>query len=225
MAIHDVIYTFVSSLIALFPVINPIGCGFIVNGFLEGLDDEGRKVVIKKIIMNCLLVGIGSLAVGHLILLLFGLAIPVIQLGGGLIICKTGLEWLTGTDAAKTTDTTKSSMQKLQVGDLEKKLFYPISFPISIGPGSLSVIFTLMASAAVEGNLLVTATNYAILSLAIVSLLVILYIFLSQGTRLMKKLGASGNMIINKMVAFITFCIGIQIIVTGFAKIFHLDIL
>jgi small neutral amino acid transporter SnatA (MarC family) len=207
---------------------NPIGSGFIVNGFLEELDDIQRKIYVKKIIINCILVGVGSLLAGHLILLLFGLAIPVIQLGGGIVICKTGLEWLSDSKSGKT-EKVQPAMDKINVhvhaDDIEKKLFYPISFPISLGPGSMSVIFTLMASAVVKGNFLSTGLNYAIISLAIVSLLIILYIFLSQGMRIMKKLGRSGNMVLNKLIAFITFCIGIQIIVTGISKIFHLSIL
>ncbi|MDR3141679.1 MAG: MarC family protein [Tannerellaceae bacterium] len=223
MSIHDYIYIFVSSFIALFPVMNPIGTGFIVNGFLGGLDDMQQKIYVKKIIANCILTGIGCLLAGHLILLLFGLAIPVIQLGGGIIICKTGLEWLSDPGTGKTEKV--QAMDKINTDDIEKKLFYPISFPISLGPGSMSVIFTLMASAVVKGNVLSTGLNYAVISLAIISLLVILYIFLSQGTRLMKKLGRSGNMVLNKIIAFITFCIGIQIIVTGISRIFHLQIL
>jgi small neutral amino acid transporter SnatA (MarC family) len=202
---------------------NPIGTGFIVNGFLGGLDDMQQKIYVKKIIANCILTGIGCLLAGHLILLLFGLAIPVIQLGGGIIICKTGLEWLSDPGTGKTEKV--QAMDKINTDDIEKKLFYPISFPISLGPGSMSVIFTLMASAVVKGNVLSTGLNYAVISLAIISLLVILYIFLSQGTRLMKKLGRSGNMVLNKIIAFITFCIGIQIIVTGISRIFHLQIL
>jgi len=224
MSVHDLIYTFVSSFIALFPVMNPISSGFIINGFLDGLDDEHRNSAIKKIIANCLLVGIGSLVTGHLILLLFGLAIPVIQLGGGIIICKTGLEWLSDSKSPNT-DSQQKTLNKISLDEVETKLFYPISFPISLGPGSISVIFTLMASAVVKGNLLMTGANYAAIAIAIFALLVILYIFLSQGNRIMKKLGNTGNMIINKLVAFIMFCIGIQIIVTGLSKIFHLDIL
>ena len=224
MAIHDLIYTFVSSFIALFPIINPIGSGFIVNGFLEVLDDQQRKSIIKRIIMNCLLIGIGSLVIGHLVLLLFGLAIPVVQLGGGLLICKTGLDWLSDSGSTKT-EKTETSISKINIEDIEKKVFYPISFPVSLGPGSISVIFTLMAAASVKGDLLHTGINYLFISVAIVALLGILYIFLSQGTRIMKKLGRSGNMIINKLIAFIIFCIGIQIVVTGISKIFHIDIL
>lgn len=225
MSVDNIIYTFVSSFVALFPVINPVGSGFIVNGFIGELDDDQRKDVIKKIITNCLLIGIGSLIIGHLVLLVFNLAIPVIQLGGGILICKTALEWLSDSGGNNSIVEKNKTISKINIDDIEKKIFYPISFPISIGPGSISVIFTLMAAASVKDSLLETGINYAIIALVIVSLAAILYVFLSQGRRIMKKLGASGNMIINKLVAFFTFCIGVQIIVTGISKIFHIDIL
>lgn len=225
MSAHDVIYSFVSSFIALFPVINPIGSGFIVNGFLQGLDDESQlRAVSKKIFTNILLIGIGSLVIGHFILLLFGLAVPVIQLGGGILICTTAFGWLTGSDS-KATDKANQTMKKVNLEEIEKSLFYPISFPIGLGPGSISVIFTLMATADVKGDLLVTGVNYSVIALSIVAMAGILYVFLLQGRKIMKKLGASGSLIINKLVAFLTFCIGIQIIVTGISKIFHIDIL
>lgn len=225
MSLHDVLYSFVSSFIALFPVINPVGSGFIINGFLQELDDESQlKTVSKKIIANILLVGIGSLVVGHFILLLFGLAVPVIQLGGGILICKTALGWLSdsGTTVA---DKTHQTMSKVNMEEIEKSLFYPIAFPIGIGPGSISVIFTLMATADVKDSLLETSLNYSIIALVILLMATILYIFLLQGRKIMKKLGNSGNLIINKLVAFLTFCIGIQIILTGISKIFHISIL
>ena len=224
MSAHDIIYSFVSSFIALFPVVNPIGSGFIINGFLQDMDDIQRKSAIKKIITNCLLVGIGSLIAGHLILLLFGLAVPVIQVGGGIVICKTGLEWLSDS-GTKSTDNQQKAINKVNIDDIENKLFYPISFPIALGPGSISVIFTLMAAATVQTSLLHVGINYFIIVLSIISMLVILYIFLKEGPRIMKKIGSAGNMIINKMVAFITFCIGIQILIKGIAEIFHLKIM
>lgn len=224
MTANDFIYTFVSAFIALFPVTNPISSGFIINGFISDLDDAQRRIIIKKIIINCLIIGIGSLLVGRLILFIFNLAIPVIQLGGGILICKTGLEWLS--DSGSTSEDHKQdTINKINLDQLEKKVFYPISFPISLGPGSISVIFTLIAAADIKGNLLATGINYALIALVIVLICAILYLFLTQGQRMMKKLGRSGNLIINKMVAFFTFCIGLQIMVTGISKIFHLTIL
>ena len=122
-------------------------------------------------------------------------------------------------------DTKQDAINKINIDSLEKKIFFPISFPISLGPGSISVIITLIAAARVKGNLLTTSINYALIALVIVLLCAILYLFLTQGQRMMKKLGKSGNLVINKMVAFFTFCIGLQIMVTGISKIFHITIL
>ena len=223
MTFHEIIFVFTSAFIALFPVANPIGNSFIINGFFKDLNDEQRKSASKKVFFNCLLIGVGSLVVGHLVLLLFGLAIPIIQIGGGIIICKTGLEMLSGKVSSPETDEEKA--HKIKMSELEQKLFYPISFPIVIGAGSISVLFTLMANGTVRGNILQTGVNYLAIALALFVMLTILYVFLRQGHKLMKKLGTSGNLIINKLVAFITFCIGIQIFVTGISKVFHINVL
>ncbi len=225
MSIHEFIYAFISSFIALFPVIDPIGDGLIINSHLGNMDMEERKSAIRKIIMNCLLISIGSMVVGHLILLLFGLAIPVVQVGGGFIICKTGWEWLSESKPVSV-DHDQKTINKINMKDIEDQLFYPLSFPISVGPGGISVMMALMANtSSIKGNLFKVWMNYIILVLAIIAILAILYLFLSQGHRIIKKLGSSGNLIINKMIAFITFCIGIQILITGISKIFHINIL
>ena len=65
---------------------------------------------------------------------------------------------------------------------------------------------------------------YAIIALVILLMCLILYLFLSQGERIIRKIGNSGSIVINKMVAFFTFCVGVQIVVTGIAKLFHLHV-
>ena len=94
------IFMFISSFMALFPVANPVGAGFLVNGFLSGLDQKTRMSIIRRIVTDYLLVGLGSLAVGHFVLALFDLSLPIIQLGGGLLICRTALQWLGDSDAS-----------------------------------------------------------------------------------------------------------------------------
>ena len=59
---------------ALFPVINPLGNGFVVNGFFTDLDPQQRKAAIQKLTLNFIMIGVGTLVIGHLFLLIFGLA-------------------------------------------------------------------------------------------------------------------------------------------------------
>jgi small neutral amino acid transporter SnatA (MarC family) len=230
---HSLIYAFIASFLALFPPVNPISDALIINKYITGLNEKERKSVVRQIMVNCIAIGIGTLILGHFILLIFGLAIPVIQLGGGIMICKTGLEGLWG---GEETDTLMTANADMQSGDnhekinslqkLQSKIFYPLSFPICVGPGTISVIFTLMANASVQKKgMLVAAVNYGIIILAIFVLSVLIYIFSLQGQKLIQRMGTSGALVITKMVFFLTFCIGIQIIVTGISKIFHIAVL
>ena len=223
MSFATVISGFLTAFLALFPVINPIGDGLIVNGFLKDLNDEQRKRAVRKIFFNCLAIGLGSLVAGHLILLVFGLAIPAIQIGGGFVLCKTAWGW--ANEQGNTSPAiSHKEMKKIDMDVFERKLFYPISFPICVDPGAISVIITLTATAHVKGDLLASGLNYAVIGLAILVLIVILYVFLAQGKWITRYLGDSGNAVINQLVAFITFCIGIQIMFTGIGKIFGLDL-
>ena len=217
------VFMFISSFMALFPVANPVGTGFIINGFLSGLDRSERRSIVRRIAVNYLLIGIGSLAIGHFVLSLFGLSLPIVQLGGGLLICKTALQWLGDSDAS-TGSAPDKPVDPISVRNLESRVFYPITFPISIGPGSISVIFTLMASVNIKDGLGKIIINYAVVAFVIFLMCLILYVILSQGQKITKKVGVTGTMIINKMVSFFTFCVGIQIIAEGVEKIFHLSL-
>ena len=217
------VFMFISSFMALFPVANPVGTGFIINGFLSGLDRSERRSIVRRIAVNYLLIGIGSLAIGHFVLSLLGLSLPIVQLGGGLLICKTALQWLGDSDAS-TGSAPDKPVDPISVRNLESRVFYPITFPISIGPGSISVIFTLMASVNIKDGLGKIIINYAVIAFVIFLMCLILYVILSQGQKITKKVGVTGTMIINKMVAFFTFCVGIQIIAEGVEKIFHLSL-
>lgn len=217
------VFMFISSFMALFPVANPVGTGFIINGFLSGLDRSERKSIVRRIAVNYLLIGIGSLAIGHFVLSLFGLSLPIVQLGGGLLICKTALQWLGDSDSSAGSAPDKS-VDPISIRNLESRVFYPITFPISIGPGSISVIFTLMASVNIKDGLGKSVINYAVIAFVIFLMCLILYVILLQGQKITKKVGVTGTMIINKMVAFFTFCVGIQIIAEGVEKIFRLNL-
>jgi len=209
---------------ALFPVANPVGAGFLVNGFLSGLDQKTRMSIIRRIVTDYLLVGLGSLAVGHFVLALFDLSLPIIQLGGGLLICRTALQWLGDSDASAGR-VSKRNADPISLRAVESRIFYPITFPISIGPGSVSVILTMMASASIRGDWVRSLLFYAIIRRHRIDVLDASTCFLHRDKRSSEKSATTAASSSTKMVAFFTFCVGVQIVVTGIAKIFHLTAL
>lgn len=66
MSLSNLLIIFSSSFMALFPVVNPLGNGFVVNGFFTDLDPKQRKTAIRKLILNFIIIGVGTLVIGHL---------------------------------------------------------------------------------------------------------------------------------------------------------------
>ena len=79
---HSFIHLLFIGVIALFPVVNPIGSAFIVNPYLAELSKEKKKLAVRKITFYAFCICTVSLFAGHYILGLFGISIPVIQLAG-----------------------------------------------------------------------------------------------------------------------------------------------
>lgn len=217
------LFTFISAFMALFPVANPVGAGFLVNGLLSGLNDEDRRSIIRRIVTDYLLVGLGSLAVGHFVLSLFGLSLPVIQLGGGLLICRTAPAMARRFGLLGGTDAGQGRQPHSQIGHRVADLL-PDHLSHQHRPAASRSSWTLMASVSMKNGWARGLLSYAIIALVIVLMCLILYLFLSQGERIIRKIGNSGSIVINKMVAFFTFCVGVQIVVTGIAKLFNLHV-
>ncbi len=143
---HSFIHLVFIGIIALFPVVNPIGAAFIVSPYFSELSHKERIKAVKRIALYAFSICAFILFTGHWILELFGLSVPVIQLAGGIMICKIGWEFLSSdkepeVQSANSVDKTVFK----PISEVENKLFYPITFPITTGAGTIAVLFTLSA--------------------------------------------------------------------------------
>jgi multiple antibiotic resistance protein len=151
---------------------------------------------------------VGSYFVGTYILAFFGISLPVVQVGGGLIVIATGWALL------KQRDDQKHEVQKtVQPQDPLGRAFYPLTMPLTVGPGSISVAITLGANAAHSHAL----HPLTILAALIASILISVTIFLCYGfaDRLAQILGATAMTVIMQLSSFLLVCIGVQIAWNG----------
>ena len=91
---HGYVHLLFVGVIALFPVVNPVGSAFIVSSYFSDLSKADKKKAVNKIVLYAFSICTVSLFAGHWILELFGLSVPVIQVAGGIMICKMGWEFL-----------------------------------------------------------------------------------------------------------------------------------
>ncbi len=198
--------------LSLFPVVNPIGSAFIVDPLLGDLSFQERKRTAKKVALYCLAICTVSALIGSWILKLFGISIPIVQLAGGLMICRMGWQLLISDDQVK--GEKETARPDRRPSDIDNILFYPIAFPMTTGAGTISVILTLGAHEA-EQNFLTHILNLGALFIAIVLICILIYICYANTARLIHRLGPRGEQIVNRLSAFLVFCIGMQIAWTG----------
>jgi hypothetical protein len=75
---------------ALFPIVNPIGNTPIFLSLTRGLSSHGRATLARMIALNGLILILTSIFIGTHILAFFGISLPVVQVGGGLVVISTG---------------------------------------------------------------------------------------------------------------------------------------
>lgn len=96
--------------------------------------------------------------------------------------------------------------------DTFRQAFYPLTLPLTVGPGSISVAITLGANAPPTRQLL-TVVPAAIIG----SFIIALSIFLCYGfaDRLARILGPTVMSVIMRLYSFLLVCIGVQILWNG----------
>lgn len=194
---------------ALFPIVNPLGGSPIFLALTRDYSDASRRLLAQRIAMNCFILLIASFLTGTHVLAFFGISLPVVQVGGGLVVISTGWALLKQRDE----DDRGKAHRNVDPQDIFRHAFYPLTLPLTVGPGSISVAITLGANAPrfSAQNLL------AILGAVIGSALIALSVFLCYGfaDRLARLLGETGMTVIMRLSSFLLVCIGVQILWNG----------
>src|SRR6516225_507457 len=197
-------------LTALFPIVNPLGSAPLFLSLTHYYSAEERKILSRRIALNSIVLLVASYFIGTHILTFFGISLPVVQVGGGLVLVSTGWAMLKQKDE----DRTKSEVHRtVNVEDLSRQAFYPLTLPLTVGPGSISVAITLGANLPhpLKANLL--ASLAAMIGSALVA--VSIYVCYAFADRLAAVIGESGMSIVLRLCSFLLVCIGVQIMWNG----------
>ena len=194
---------------ALFPIVNPIGGSPVFLLLTRDYSKESRKLLARRVAINSFILLIVSMLVGMHILSFFGISLPVVQVGGGLIVVSTGWAMLTRSDQVDR----GQSHQAVTQEDILSNAFYPLTLPLTVGPGSISIAITLGAN---EPRHL-GANLVALISAAIGAALIAVTIYICYGysARLAAAVGPSGMNVILRLSSFLLVCIGVQILWNG----------
>lgn len=200
---------------ALFPIVNPIGNTPIFLSLTRGLTSRGRTVLARMIALNGLILILTSIFIGTHILAFFGISLPVVQVGGGLVVISTGWTLLrqpnddeTGGNAAR---------RECSEIDYTRQAFYPLTLPLTVGPGSISVAITVGADRPEGSEWRWPLIGGMLLGSALISASI--YLSYRFAERIGRTLGDSAMNIVIRMSSFILVCIGVQILWNGLSTL------
>jgi multiple antibiotic resistance protein len=196
---------------ALFPIVNPIGNTPIFLSLTRGLSGRGRATLARMIALNGLILILASIFIGTHILAFFGISLPVVQVGGGLVVISTGWTLLRRPDNEGVQG--DGSEDQCSESSYSRQAFYPLTLPLTVGPGSISVAIAVGANRP-EGS----QWRWPLIGgMLLGSFLIAASIYLSYrfAEGLGRTLGDEAMNIMIRLSSFILVCIGVQILWNG----------
>jgi multiple antibiotic resistance protein len=209
--------TFLLAIGALFSIVNPLSGAFIFFGATRELDPKARAQVAQWVSIYAFIIVAVSLYVGAYVLSFFGISIPVLRVAGGIIVSMSGWRMLTEPDATEQRRSETPNPRSIEVPP-SRLAFYPLTMPLTTGPGTISVAISLGASR--PSGFHAPLLEFFVETLAATALLALLvYAFYRNAARLADFIGATGTTIVVRLSAFLLFCIGIQVFWNGAAEL------
>jgi multiple antibiotic resistance protein len=214
--VSDIVNAFLLVFAALFPVVNPLGSAPIFLSLTADRTEKERDRLAFGVAINGFLLLLGSLLFGSEILEFFGITVPVVRLAGGLLVTAMGWKLLNEGSAPPEREAVDKEGGKTWIGDS----FYPLTLPLTVGPGSISVALTIGSSHRPEGEplshtlLIIAAAAAGMLAIAVT-----IYLSYRFAGPLARVLGKVGVNVLVRLSAFILTCIGIQIAWSGISAL------
>jgi len=210
----DLTATFLLVYAGLFPIVNPIGGAPIFLALTRYCDNDERKALALRVTRNSFLLLLGSLLVGSHVLEFFGITLPVVRVAGGLVVTAAGWSLLHQGDQAEEERATDGPAKP-------PDSFYPLTMPITVGPGSIAVAITIGSQRPQVG-----LTDLALLggaaTVGLIAISATIYVCYRFAEETVGVLGEQGTNVVIRLSAFILVCIGIEIVWGGYSALAHL---
>jgi multiple antibiotic resistance protein len=207
---------FILVLATMLPILNPAATAPIFLSLTDGASPATRTLLARRIARNMFWLMTGSMLVGSYVLDFFGISLPIVRVGGGLLLASVAWRLLSATPS--TPDSRAALAEAFTSDHAHRQAFYPLTFPISCGPASISVAITVGVSLH-DIRLVISLARMsgALLALAIIG--VLLYLAFRYGEHFLRLIGDAGTAVFLRLTAFILLCLGVQILWDGLSEL------
>ena len=201
--------------VTLLPILNPFGIAPVFANLLGNVPRQVENRMASQVAINCWFLLVGAIFIGSHVLTFFGISLPIVRIGGGILVAVSGWRLLGDNDqeASIPRQVAQAYDDERVTEELKARSFYPLSFPLTVGPGTIAASITLGANTPARLVDWVMSIGSAALGSALTVLVV--YLCYRSAHKIVNLLGRLGTMVLLRLSAFILLCIGIQIFWSG----------
>lgn len=190
---------------ALFAIMNPL---MVLPLFLAQTDGFGvadqRQTAISVTFYALAMCAVVAVAGAH-ILAFFGVRIDDFRLAGGLVLAIIALNMLNG---AGNPAHEGGASETLAAPRIDAVAFYPLTFPMIVGPGTITTLLVFVQDAR-------SPVDYAVFAGVVVAVVAVLGVVLYFAASIGQHLSATLRVIISRLMGMILLAISVSMLATG----------
>jgi multiple antibiotic resistance protein len=184
-------------------LVDPIA---VVPTFLAITQDESveeRRATAWRACVAAAILLVVFAAAGNLIFRAFGITLPAFRIAGGAIL------WLVAMDMLRGERRTQEGPAEIDEGRAKDDVaLTPLAMPMLAGPGAISTVMVLSGQAR-------SPARAAVVYASILVTLVISWIMLRVGDRVMSRFGQTGIRVITRIMGLLLAAVAVQFVITG----------
>jgi len=192
-------------------LVDPIAVVPTFLAITQGETEERRRATARRACIAAGILLIVFAAAGNLIFRAFGITLPAFRIAGGAIL------WLVAMDMLRGERPTQESEAELDEGRRKEDVaLTPLAMPLLAGPGAISTAMVLSGQAR-------TPARAAVVYASIVVTMIISWVMLRVGDRIMSRFGQTGIRVTMRIMGLMLAAVAVQFIVTGIREAFALQ--
>jgi multiple antibiotic resistance protein len=196
---------FISALVTLLVVVDPLGLVPIFISMTDGLPMTARRQVALRASLIAFAILCGAALIGGWLLHELGIGLPAFRIAGGLLLFSIASEMVFGVRIVRQAQEAEAAVDE-QVRNIAA---FPLAIPLMAGPGAITAAILLAGRA---GNNIVQLT--ALLAVIAIVLLSCLIAFM-LGARVAKLLGVTGSIVLERLLGVILAALAVQFVIDG----------
>ena len=195
-----------TSFVALFIIIDPIGLTPIFIAITQGMDDSlRRKVALRSVLVSAFVISLFIVG-GETVLGFIGISMPAFRIAGGILLFLTALDMLFQRRSKRRENQTEQEL-------VDDPSVFPLAIPLIIGPGAIATV--ILIAGAKPGLVGIASTGFitALVLLAV-------FVFFSAASRIEKLLGKTGIDVLTRLLGMLLAALSVQFVIEGLLEFF-----